>query len=106
TSVRELEGALTRIGAIASLTGRALDVALAEEVVVPLRPSLRHHGSAERIESLVATELGLDGRALRSPRRDARVVLARQLAMYFLRKVLGLSFALIGERYGRDHTTV
>ncbi len=106
TSVRELEGALTRIGAIASLTGRAIDVTLAQEVVVPLRPSQQHHGSAERIESAIAAVLGLDGRALRSPRRDARAVLARQLAMYFLRKTLGLSLALIGERYGRDHTTV
>ena len=106
TSVRELEGAITRIGAIASLTGRTVDRALAEEVVVPLRASQQLQGAADRIESVVAAALGLDVRTLRSPRRDAPVVLARQLAMYLLRKVSGLSFALIGERYGRDHTTV
>ena len=73
---------------------------------MPLRASQQLHGAADRIESVVAAALGLDVRALRSPRRDAPVVLARQLAMYLLRKVSGLSFALIGERYGRDHTTV
>jgi chromosomal replication initiator protein len=106
TSVRELEGALTRIRALASLTNRTIDLALAEEVVVPMRASEQRRTSAERIEALVAAELGIEPRALRSPRREARVVFARQLAMYFLRNLLSLSLAAIGERYGRDHTTV
>jgi chromosomal replication initiator protein len=44
--------------------------------------------------------------ALLSSHRNARLVFARQVAMYLLRKQIGLAFAAIGERYGRDHTTV
>ncbi|MBI3769118.1 MAG: chromosomal replication initiator protein DnaA [Deltaproteobacteria bacterium] len=106
TSVRELEGTLTRIRALASLTGRTIDLALAAEVVGPMRGGDQRHATAERIERLVGAELGVEARALRSPRREARLVFARQVAMFFLRNVLGLSLAAIGERYGRDHTTV
>lgn len=106
TSVRELEGALTRLQAIAGLTGRAIDLALAEEVVVPMCAAPRERASAQQIEKLVAAELGIEAQTLRSGGRGARLVVARQVAMYFLRKVTGLSLAAIGERYGRDHSTV
>lgn len=106
TSVRELEGALTRIRALSSLTGRTIDLALAEDVIVPMRSRDQGRASAERIETLIAAELGVEARALRSPRREAKLVFARQVAMFFLRNLSGLSLAAIGERYGRDHTTV
>jgi chromosomal replication initiator protein len=105
-SVRALEGALTRLRAVASLTGRAINLALADEVVGPMYPETRVRVSPTRVETLVATYLGVDPSTLLSPRRDARVVFARQIAMYLMRKLLGLSLAAIGERYGRDHTTV
>ena len=105
-SVRELEGALTRLRAVASLTGRAIDLALAEEVVGPIYPKTRTRVSAERVEALVGTHLGVEQRQFLSARRDVRVVFARQVAMYLMRKLMGLSLAAIGERYGRDHTTV
>ncbi len=105
-SVRELEGALTRLRAIASLTKRVVDLALAAEVVAPLCGGMRDRASAERIEHLIGAALGIEARALRSAGRETRLVFARQLAMYLLRNRLGLSLAAIGERYGRDHTTV
>ena len=105
-SVRELEGALTRLRAVASLMGRSIDLALAEEVVGPMYPEARARVSAERVEALVGTYLGVEARQLLSPRRDVRLVFARQVAMYLMRKLIGQSLATIGERYGRDHTTV
>jgi len=105
-SVRELEGALTRLRAVASLTGRPVNLALAEEVVGPMYPEARMRVSAERVEALVGTYLGVDPRQLLSPRRDVRLVFARQVSMYLMRKLMALSLAAIGERYGRDHTTV
>jgi len=105
-SVRELEGALTRLRASTSLTGRAVDLALAAEIVTPICGGMRNRASADRIEQLVAIKFGLEARALRSAGRETRLVLARQLAMYLLRHRLSLSLAAIGERYGRDHSTV
>ncbi len=105
-SVRELEGALTRLRAVASLNGRTIDRALAEETIGPMYPDAHRRLSAERVETLVGTYLGIEPRQILSPRRESRVVFARQLTMYLMRKHMGLSFASIGERYGRDHTTV
>ena len=106
TSVRELEGALVRLQASAVLTGRPIDLALAVETVGRAYPEAPERVSAGRVESAVSEALAIDVRLLRSTRRDTQLVFARQVAMYLLRKRVGLSFAAIGERYGRDHTTV
>ncbi|MCC6767158.1 MAG: chromosomal replication initiator protein DnaA [Deltaproteobacteria bacterium] len=105
-SVRELEGALTRLKAMATLVGRTIDLALAEETVGCLYPVTRERVTIERVESLVSEVLGVPGGALASDQRNARLVFARQVSMYLMRKQIGLSLAAIGERYGRDHTTV
>jgi chromosomal replication initiator protein len=105
-SVRELEGVVTRLRAVAALERRPIDATLAEAVVGTLYPDVRARVSVERVESVVAAEVGVGVDLVRSPSRGGRVVLARQIAMYLMRKLLGLSFAVIGERYGRDHTTV
>ena len=107
SSVRELEGALTRLKAMASLGGRTIDLALAEETVGPLYPIVRERVPVERVE--VARDGGArtsSGRPCSSAQRNARLVFARQVSMYLMRKQIGLSLATIGERYGRDHTTV
>jgi chromosomal replication initiator protein len=105
-SVRELEGALIRLKAMASLGGRTIDVALAEETVGRLYPVARERVPLERVESLVTEALDVTPPALLSAQRNARLVFARQVSMYLMRKQVGLSLASIGERYGRDHTTV
>ncbi len=104
--MRELEGALTRLKAMASLVGRTIDVALAEETVGRLYPVARERVPVERVETLVTEALDLAAPALLSSQRNARLVFARQVSMYLMRKHIGLSLAAIGERYGRDHTTV
>jgi len=106
TSVRELEGALTRLKAMATLVGRTIDVALAEETLGRLYPARPDRIPVERVESLVGDALGLASSTLSSGQRSGPIVFARQVSMYLMRKQIGLSFAAIGERYGRDHTTV
>jgi len=105
-SVRELEGALTRLKAMASLAGRTIDVALAEETVGRLYPVTRDRVPVERVESLVAEALDIAPAALLSAQRNTRLVFARQVSMYLMRKQTHLPLATIGDRYGRDHTTV
>ncbi|MEB2284207.1 MAG: chromosomal replication initiator protein DnaA [Myxococcales bacterium] len=105
-SVRELEGALTRLQAMAALIGRTIDVALAEEVIGRLYPVRRERVTLERVEALVSEALDVPATTLVSQQRNARIVFARQVSMYLLRKQIGLALAAIGERYARDHTTV
>jgi chromosomal replication initiator protein len=91
---------------MASLVGRTIDLALAEEVIGRLYPITRERIPVERVEALVTEALDVARPALLSAQRNARLVFARQVSMYLLRKQIGLSLASIGERYGRDHTTV
>ena len=113
-SVRELEGALIRVVAYASLTGRPLDGDLAAEVLGSLYPgSAARVGSGKqpvtivRIQEVVCEQYGLSSDELLSSSRAARIAKPRQLAMYLARMHTKASLPAIGEAFGgRNHTTV
>jgi chromosomal replication initiator protein len=111
TNVRALEGALIRVVAYSSLTGRPLTPSLAEEVLSTLYPQSSKPGAGTRtVEDIqrAACELfGISSEELLSSSRTARVALPRQLAMYLSRELTEESLPAIGRRFGgRDHTTV
>jgi chromosomal replication initiator protein len=110
-NVRALEGALIRVVAFSSLTGRALTGELAEEVLDNLHP----HGSAQQPNPRTITEIqaaackhfGISSDELLSAARTPRIAWPRQVAMYLARELTGESLPAIGRRFGgRDHTTV
>jgi len=112
SNVRALEGALIRVVAFSSLTGRALTGELAEEVLDTLypRPS-RVAGtgasSIGQIQATVASHFGITPAELISASRSSRVAWPRQLAMYLARELTSESLPAIGRLFGgRDHTTV
>ncbi|MGH3646070.1 MAG: chromosomal replication initiator protein DnaA [Micromonosporaceae bacterium] len=107
-SIRELEGALIRVTAFASLTRSEVDLALAEEV---LRDFIADGGgpevTADQIMSATAEYFGLSVADLRGSSRSRVLVNARQVAMYLCRELTDLSLPRIGQSFGgRDHTTV
>lgn len=108
SNVRELEGALNRIHAVASLQNFEADRALAEKVLKTLlvrKPSLEL--SAESIQRTVAEKYNIGLADLLGKRRTANVAQARALAMYLCRRLTGYSFPEIGAFFGgRDHSTV
>jgi chromosomal replication initiator protein len=113
TNVRALEGALIRVVAYASLTGRRLDGALAGEVLDGLYPAAARPPlstdrlSVEQIQDLVAEAFGLTREELLSPARQARIAWPRQVAMYLAREHTRETLPAIGRRFGgRNHTTV
>jgi chromosomal replication initiator protein len=105
SNVRELEGALTRLGAQASLEHRVISLEYARHV-------LRNHRrpsdapSFEQIRGVVCERFSLPESDLCSRRRSRHVVLPRQVAMYLCRRLLAASYPRIGELFGRDHSTV
>jgi chromosomal replication initiator protein len=123
TNIRALEGALIRVVAFASLTGRPLDGGLATEVLDGLYPdtvAARPGQSAppppaagpaaltvERIQEVTARAFGLDRDDLLSTSRAGQVAWARQLAMYLVREHTDATLPAIGRSFGgRNHTTV
>jgi chromosomal replication initiator protein len=111
-NVRAIEGALIRVVAYSSLTGRTLTAELTREVLDGLypatAPSVRHGPpSIDDITEAACAQFGLTHDELLSPSRAARVSWPRQIAMYLARELTGESLPAIGRQFGgRDHTTV
>ncbi len=104
-NVRRLEGALTRLLAHARLSGRPIDETLATEVLPELRERRAGPLTVDRIVAVTAEAFGVPSRRLRGRSRSAEVVLARHVAMYLARRILGQSFTEIGGAFGCAHTT-
>lgn len=109
SNVRALQGALIRVVAFHSLTGRPIDRALVTHVLdglYPGSPAPRRRTLVE-IQEATSERLGVSPEALRSPDRTARVAWARQVAMYLARELTDETLPSIGRAFGgRNHTTV
>jgi chromosomal replication initiator protein len=106
-NVRELEGAITRIGAHVRLTGRDADVTTAQEALGDLDRQMVAPVKPENIMQSVCDYFGLEHKDLMSGRRQRTISLARSVAMFLVRKTAKLSFPEIGARMGkRNHSTV
>jgi chromosomal replication initiator protein len=108
TNIRELEGALIRVTAFASLNRAPVDLPLAEAVLRDLIPDV---GGPEITTGLImaqtAAYFGLSMDDLCGTSRSRVLVTARQIAMYLCRELTDLSLPKIGQQFGgRDHTTV
>jgi len=108
TNIRELEGALTRVVAFSSLTGRPMTVELAQEVLKDVFPQGElPEVSVERIQETVIERFGISMQELVGDRRSQAIVYPRQVAMYLCRELTDSSLPKIGKKFGgRDHTTV
>jgi chromosomal replication initiator protein len=107
-SIRELEGALIRVTAFASLTRSSVQLSLAEEVLRDFMPDgAGPEITADQIMVSTADYFGVSLEDLRGHSRSRVLVNARQVAMYLCRELTDLSLPRIGQAFGgRDHTTV
>jgi chromosomal replication initiator protein len=108
SNIRELEGALTRVVAFASLTGRPMTAELAQDVLKDVFPQGdAPEVSIQRIQELVSERFGLSLTELCGDKRSQNIVYPRQVAMYLSRELTDSSLPKIGKEFGgRDHTTV
>ncbi len=109
SNVRALEGALIRVVAFSSLTGRPLTADLAREVLDNLYPrrTSQHARTIPEIQAAACEHFGLSSAELLSSTRVARIAWPRQVAMYLARELTSESLPAIGRHFGgRDHTTV
>ncbi|MFJ8488764.1 chromosomal replication initiator protein DnaA [Streptomyces sp. NPDC094038] len=109
-NIRELEGALIRVTAFASLNRQPVDLGLTEIVLKDLIPGGQDSTpeiSASAIMAATADYFGLTVEDLCGSSRGRQLVTARQIAMYLCRELTDLSLPKIGAQFGnRDHTTV
>jgi len=107
SNIRELEGALIRVTAFASLNGQVVNRELAEIVLKDIfSDEFDRPITAPTIITSTAHYFNLSLDDLKGPNRTANIALARQIAMYLCRDLTELSLPKIGAFFGRDHTTV
>jgi chromosomal replication initiator protein len=106
-NIRELEGALIRVTAFASLNKTPIDKALAEIVLRDLiADASTMQISASTIMAATAEYFDTTLEELRGPGKTRALAQSRQIAMYLCRELTDLSLPKIGQAFGRDHTTV
>ena len=107
SNIREIEGALIRLGAYSSLTGQTITVEMAKSVLRDLLGGKRKVITAEDIQEAVASRFHIKVTELKSKRRTKTLVHPRQIAMYLCRELTDASFPEIGRDFGgKDHTTI
>ncbi len=108
SNIRSLEGALTRLLAMASLDGRKINIDLAAETV-------RYYSTAEAepikvdvetIIQVVSDHFKMPVSDILGKKRNKEIVMPRQIAMFLAREMGGMSYPDIGRAFGRDYTTV
>ena len=106
-NIRDLEGCLVRVIALASLLRQEVTLEMVEDVLQHYVNAEPERITPERIVSVVSESFGARSDALIGPRRTIQVALPRQVAMYLMRQLTDMPLAEIGRVFGgRDHTTV
>ena len=106
-NVRELEGALNRVAAHASLVGREITLEAAQDVLHDLIRAHDRRVTIEEIQKKVAAHFNIRTSDMHSARRARSVARPRQVAMYLAKQLTSRSLPEIGRKFGgRDHTTV
>ncbi|MCY4191520.1 MAG: chromosomal replication initiator protein DnaA [Rhodospirillaceae bacterium] len=107
SNVRELEGALNRMAAHASLIGRAVTIEMATEVLKDALRANERHITIDEIQRRVCEHFNIKMLDMSSARRARVVARPRQVAMYLAKMLTSRSLPEIGRKFGnRDHTTV
>jgi len=107
TNIRELEGALIRLGAFSSLTGQEITVEMAKRVLRDTIQEKKRVVTIEDIQRAVAERFQIKLVELKSKKRTKNLVIPRQICMFLCRELTSLSFPEIGKHFGgKDHSTV
>jgi chromosomal replication initiator protein len=107
TNIRELEGSLIRLIAYASLTGRDIDLPLAQDVLRELLVSEDKPVTMEMIQKLVADHYNVKLTELKAKNNSKAVAVPRQIAMYLAKTLTAASLPEIGKGFGgKHHSTV
>jgi len=107
SNVRELEGHLNRVLAFASLTGKALSLALARETLKDILPEEGKKPAAAEIIKFVARHYDLKVSEIKSKSNSRQIVIPRQVAMFLCKRLTDLSYPEIGKLFNdKHHSTV
>ncbi len=108
SNIRELEGALIRIGAFSTLTNKPISLELAKKVLLHLNDNNKKEGiMLDKVLKIIARHYSISINELKSRKRHKDIAIVRQVVFYFMKKLTFCSLQTIGQFVGkRDHSTV
>jgi chromosomal replication initiator protein len=107
SNIRELEGSMARVVAVASITGRPIDLALAKETLEGVYSEEKKRIGIPQVQKVITEYFSLKPNDLKAKSRRRNLVIPRQLAMFLCREITDESLPGIGKAFGgRDHSTV
>lgn len=107
SNVRDLEGVLKKLFAIATFTHSPITIEIAEKAINDVILQKEKVISADYVQEVIARFFNIDKKDLKGPKRSNDIAFPRQVAMYLCRETANMSFPQIGNEFGkRDHTTV
>jgi len=107
SNIRELEGCLIRINAVASLMKKRIDLPFAQKVLKDMVEQDEKLVTVDLIQKTVAKHFSIQAQTMRSKTRTHDIAYPRQIAMYLCRELTSESLPLIGKQFGgKDHTTI
>jgi chromosomal replication initiator protein len=107
SNIRELEGSLIRLGAYATLTGQAITLEMAKNVLKELVNEAKRVITLDAVQEVVAAKFHIKVSEMKSKRRTKALVHPRQVAMFLCREITQQSYPEIARHFGgKDHTTI
>ncbi|MBN2383447.1 chromosomal replication initiator protein DnaA [bacterium] len=107
SNIRELEGCLIRVNAVASLMKKRIDLPFAQQVLKDMVEKDEMLVTVELIQKVVAKHFGIKIQMMRSKTRTKDIAFPRQIAMFLCREMTSESLPSIGKQFGgKDHTTI
>jgi chromosomal replication initiator protein len=107
SNIRKLEGSLIRLSAVASLSGSPPTIEMAKDVIMAVTDDPRASLSSDDVMKIVSAYFKIKVSDLKSPKRNRKFAVPRQIAAFFCREYCSMSYPEIGSAFGgRDHSTI
>ena len=107
SNIRQLEGAIKKLGALSFLSGKSINMALAHECISELLGGAEPINiTVDKIFTAVYRRYGITKEDLISPRRNKEIAYARHVAVFLIRDMTEMSFPNISKIFNRDHATI
>ncbi len=107
SNIRQIEGAIKRLGAYSSLTNQPITIEMARENIADVTTGIEPvKVTQDKIFNAVAHKYGVTVDEIKGTRRTREIAMARHVSIYIMRNVTGMSLPSIGKVFHRDHTTI
>ena len=107
SNIRQIEGAIKKLGALSFLSGRAITMEVAKECISELLGGAEPvNVTVDKIFTAIFKKYGISKEEITGPKRNKEIAMARHISIFLIRDITEMSLPNIAKIYGRDHSTI